>query len=425
MVESIDPELIEAALEATGTATIRHRRLPAEQVLWLVLGMALYRPEPIHELVDRLGLALPKEGKGRVARSSVTQARERLGDAPLKWLFNRCARKWGHESARKHAWRDLALYGVDGTTVRTPDSPENRAHFGGQDAGAQRGTSGYPLARVVTLMALRSHILAGAAFGPYASEQKYAKELWALVPDQSLLIVDRGFLDAKVLIPLARDGKEKHWLTRRRSNTKWTVVKAFTKNDLLVEMNVSDEARKIDETLPKKWRVRAICYQRPGFAQQWLLTSLIDRAKYPAKEIIALYHERWEIELGYDEVKTEMLDREETLRSRTPRGVGQELWAVGLVYNLIRLEMERIAHEAELPPTRISFVAALTLIRNEWSWLSASDSPGAFPKKLRRLREDIQRFVLPPRRTKRIFPRAVKIKMSNYERKRPKTTVVK
>jgi hypothetical protein len=277
----------------------------------------------------------------------------------------------------------------------------------------------------VTLMALRSHVLAGAAFGPYASEQSYAKQLWALVPDQSLLIVDRGFFDAKVLIPLARDGNDRHWLTRGRANNKWSVVKAFTKNDLLVEFNVSDGARKADETLPKTWRARAIRYQRPGFAPQWLLTSLIDRAKYPAKEIVALYHERWEIELGYDEVKTEMLDREETLRSRTPRGVAQELWAVGLVYNLVRLEMERIAEEAELPPTRISFVAALTLIRNEWLWLAASDSPGTFPKKLRRLRDDIQRFVLPPRRPKRIFPRAVKIKMSNYDRKRPKTTVVK
>ena len=419
MVESIEPQWIEAALVATGTASVRHRRLPAEQVLWLVLGMALYRPEPIHQLVERLALVLPKDGSGRIARSSVIQARDRLGDEPMEWLFKRCASEWAHTSARKHAWRDLALYAVDGTTLRTPDSPENRAHFGGQGAGEIHGASGYPLVRVATLMALRTHVLAGAAFGPYVSEHVYASKLWELVPDGSLMLVDRGFFDAKVLIPLARDGKDRHWLTRARTSNVWTVIKAFTKNGLLVEFKVSKEARRADPTLPETWIVRAIRYQRPGFAPQFLLTSLLDRVKYPAKEVVALYHERWEIELGYDEVKTELLDRQETLRSKTPRGIAQELWAVGLVYNLVRLEMERIAEEAEVPPTRISFKVALKLIRDEWMWLSASDTPGTIPRQLRELRERIARYVLPPRREGRTFPRAVKIKMSNYDRKRP------
>ena len=419
MVESIEPEWIEEALAATGTASVRHRRLPAEQVLWLVLGMALYRPEAIQRLVERLALVLPKKGSGTIAKSSVTQGRGRLGDEPLAWLFKRCAQEWGHTSARRHAWRGLALYGVDGTTVRTPDSLENRAHFGGQAGREKEGTSGYPLVRVVTLMALRSHVLAGAAFGPYASEHTYAKELWALVPNESLMIVDRGFFDAKVLIPLARDGKDRNWLTRARKTTKWTVIKAFSKNDLLVELNVSTAARAADPELPKKWRMRAVRYERPGFAPQLLLTSLMDRTKYPAKEIVALYHERWEIELGYDEVKTHLLDRQETLRSRTVRGVKQELWAVGLVYNLVRLEMERVADEAKVPPTQISFVAGLTLIRQEWMWLSASDTPGTIPKQLQSLRERLASFVLPPRRANRVFPRAVKLKMSNYARKRP------
>jgi hypothetical protein len=81
--------------------------------------------------------------------------------------------------------------------------------------------------------------------------------------------------------------------------------------------------------------------------------------------------------------------------------------------------MERVAAEARVPPTRISFTMSLRLIRDEWMWSSGA-SPGAIPKHLRRLREDIQRFVLPPRRPQRAFPRAVKIKMSNYDRKRPK-----
>jgi hypothetical protein len=418
--ESINPEWIEQALEATGTATLRTRRLPAEQVLWLVLGMALYRGRPIDELVGRLDLILPGTGRATMARSAVAQARARLGDEPLKWLFERCANKWAHQSARSRAWRGLALYGVDGTTVRVPDSPANRAHFGGQDAGAGRGTSGYPLARLVTLMALRSHLLAGASFGPYASELGYAKDLWSQLPDHSLAIVDRNFLAANVLIPVARDGLNRHWLTRAKSNSAWRVVRRLGRGDAIVEREVSAYARAQDPSLPGTWTVRAIEYQRRGFRPQVLLSSMLDPVAYPAAELVALYHERWEIELGYDEVKTDMLERQEAIRSRTPKGVAQELWGVALAYNLVRLEMERVADEAQVQPSRISFTMALRLIRDEWMWSAATHSPGAIPKHLRELREDIARFVLPPRRD-RTYPRAVKIKLSNYPRKRPAT----
>jgi hypothetical protein len=416
---SIDPDWVEAALEATGTATLRKRRLPAEQVVWLVLGMALYRHRPIDELVGRLDLVLPGTGKSpTVARSAVAQARAKLGGEPLKWLFEKCSEKWGHESARRHNWRGLALYGVDGTTARAPDSTENRRHFGSHEAGGERGTSGYPLTRIVTLMALRSHLLAAARFGPYAGEHQYAADLWPKVPDDSLCIVDRNFLAAGILIPLAQTGRNRHWLTRARMNNVWRVVKKLGPGDELVEMDVTGEARRKNPELPRTWQLRAVGYRRKGFRPQTILTSLVDAAKYPAKELVELYHERWEIELGYDEVKTDMLERQEALRSKTPRGVAQELWAIGLAYNLVRLEMERVAEEASVPPTRISFIMALRLIRDEWMW-SSGGAPGAIPKHLRELREDIKRFILPPRRRARSYPRAVKLKMSNYERKRP------
>ncbi len=418
LVASINPKWIEQALEATGTATLRKRRLPAEQVIWLVLGMALYRHRPIDELVHRLDLVLPGlDDEVSVARSAVAQARARLGAEPLRWLFEKCSTKWAIESARRHEWRGLALFGVDGTTVRVPDSASNRDHFGGQDAGAQRGASGYPLARVVTLMALRSHLLLAARFGPYASELGYAKELWPLIPERSLTMVDRGFLDAKILIPLARDGT-RHWLTRAKDSSSFRITHTLSRGDELVEFKVSGAARTADPSLPASWTVRAITYQRPGFAPQLLLCSMLDPKKFPAKELIALYHERWEMELGYDEVKTDLLERQEAIRSKTPTGVAQELWAIGLAYNLVRLEMERVAAEADVPPTRISFVMALRLIRDEWMWTSATNSPGAVPAHLRRLREDIARFILPDRRL-RNQPRAVKLKMSNYPRKRP------
>jgi Insertion element 4 transposase N-terminal/Transposase DDE domain len=416
-VASLDPDWIDEALAATGTATIRKRRLPAEQVIWLVIGMCLFRDLSLKELVATLDLALPGSRGVRVAPSSIVQAKQRLGDEPLRWLFERLATAWGHASARRHAWRGLALYGADGTTVRIPDSDENRAHFGGQDTRWE-STSGYPLVRMVTLMALRSHILAGASFGPYGrSEHIYANDLWPLIPPDSLTIVDRAFLAARVLIGLERTGTNRHWLTRATARTVMKRVKRLAGGDEIVELAVTTHARAQDPTLPKTWQVRAIKYRRPGFKPQTLLTSLLDSKRYPASEIVALYHERWEIELGYNEVKRVMLAREESTRSKSPRGVAQELWGLGIAYNLVRFEAERVAEEAGVAPTRISFVAALNFIENALrAW--GTESAGRLPERLQKLRADITHFVLPERRD-RSYPRAVKIKMSNYERKRP------
>jgi hypothetical protein len=403
-------------LEATGTATLRKRRLPAEQVVWLVIGMAMYRDRPIYDLVDRLDLVLPGNDL-TMAPSAVVEARARLGADPMEWLFEKSARKWAHGSARQHAWRGLALYGVDGSTLRVADSPENRAHFGGS-SGA-RGESGYPLVRVATLMALRSHLMASVEFGPYAdSEIVLASALWKEVPDDSLLLVDRGFLSAGILVPLHGDGRNRHWLTRARSTTRWRVVEKLGKGDDLVELDVSPQAREHDPSLPKTFRARAVKYEKKGFRPETVLTSLIDPEAFPASEIVALYHERWELELGYDEIKTEMLEREETIRCKSVDGVEQELWGIFLAYNMVRLEMERTADQLGVEPTRISFVGALRLICEEWWWASSA-SPGAIPKNLARLRSKIARLVLPPRRSERRYPRAVKIKMSKYARKRP------
>lgn len=416
-VASLDPDWIDEALAATGTATIRKRRLPAEQVIWLVIGMCLFRDLSLKELVATLDLALPGSRGVRVAPSSIVQAKQRLGDEPLRWLFERLASAWGHASARRHAWRGLALYGADGTSIRVPDSDENRAHFGGQDTRWE-STSGYPLVRMVTLMALRSHILAGASFGPYSvGEHAYADALWPLIPDDSLTILDRGFLAARILIGLERSGTNRHWLTRATVRTKTKRLKRLAGGDELVELVVSKEARAKDASLPKTWPIRAIKYRRRGFKPQLLLTSLLDPKRFPAAEIVALYHERWEIELGYNEVKRVMLAREESTRSKSPRGVAQELWGLGIAYNLVRFEAERVADEASVPPTRISFVAALNFIETALrTW--GTESAGRLPERLAKLREDLGHFILPERRA-RSYPRAVKIKMSNYERKRP------
>ena len=419
----LDTVWIEEALQSTDTATLRRRRLPAEQVVWLVIGMGLLRDRPIAEVVRQLDLVLPAaNGTRSIVPSTVVQARARVGPAPMEWLFHRTAPEWGLPRAAADRWRGLSLFGADGSTLRVPDSAENRAHFGCQQGG-QRGPTAYPQVRMVTLMALRSHQLVDASFGPYGlDERRYAAQLWSSVPDDSLVLLDRGYLQANILVPLQKGGANRHWLTRAKTTTKWKTLKTLGPGDLLVEMTVSKAARTKDPTLPATFVARAVRYQRKGYRPSCLLTSLVDAKRYPAEELRVLYHERWELELGFGEIKTEMLQRLETIRSKSPAAVEQELWGLLIAYNLIRLEMKRIADELGVSPLRISFIAALRYIVDEWTWSTFTSSPGAIPRHLSDMRDKIRRFVLPERRPHRTFPRAVKIKMSNYARKRPSST---
>lgn len=425
LIKHLEPTWVEEALISTGTATMRRRRIPSEQAVWLVLGMAVMRDKPITAVARELEIALPaRDGSRTVASSALTQARARLGSEPMEWLFLRSAEQWAHGGADADRWRGLALYGVDGTTLRVADSYENRDHFGGPDSGRHEGgrderLSGYPLMRLVVVMALRSHLLAAATFGPYAiDERAYAASLWESVPDHSLVLLDRNYLQANVLVPLVTRGTERHWMTRAKANTKYASIRKLGVGDELVEFAVSSEARRKDSSLPTHFDARVIRYQRKGYKPQLLITSLLDEKRYPAAEIRSLYHERWEIELGFGELKTDMLERLETIRSKSPTAVSQETWGLLIAYNLIRLEIQRIAADLEVHPTRISFLAALRECVLQWQF-AASASPGTVPGRLATASDRLRNFVLPPRRPERVFPRAVKIKMSNYARKVP------
>lgn len=412
--QHLDPAWIEEALQAAGIATIRRRRLPAEQVIWIVIAMALFRNCSIEKVVDDLNLALPDERDTLVAKSGITQARQRLKEDPLAYLFTATAAEWATRSADADRWRGLSLYGMDGTTLRVADSQQNRTAFGGQSS--HRGASGYPQVRVVAMMALRSHLLAAFRFAGYSTgESTLARDLWREMPENSLAIVDRNFLIARELIQLECSGN-RHWLTRAKKRTKYAVVEKLSRNDNLVVLEIKQDG------LPRTWLMRAIDYQIKGHPPSTILTSLTDAEAYPAKELIALYHERWEIEIAFDEVKTHLLDRQETIRSRTVEGVRQELWGIALAYNLVRLEMERIAKQLGVAPTRISFVAAVMLCQNLFRRTSGRRPypMGNLPRDIDDIRRNIKRLVLPERR-ERSYPRKVKLKMSNYDRKRPST----
>jgi hypothetical protein len=417
--QTLEHRWIEQALRAAGTATVRRRKLPAEYVVWIVIGMGLLRDRSIQEVVRHLDLVFPgvdpPRGRQSVTPGAIVQARDRVGDEPLQTLFTMTAQSWAATSAERYRWRGLSVYGLDGSSLRVADTPENEKAFGRPKSG--RGRAGYVQVRVVALMVLRSHLLAGLALGRCdEGEPTLAASLWTKLPDRSLTIVDRGFLSYVLFHQIQSQGAHRHWLTRSKKNLKWRVLKRLGPNDFLVELPIHRNARRAHPELPETLRARALRYQRRGFRPQVLLTSLLDPFAYPASEIVELYHERWELELGFDEIKTHTLEREESLRSRAPHRLRQELWGLAIGYNLVRLEMERVAAGAGVLPTRISYRHALMLVRNFWitAWLA---SPGVLPRRLQALQHELALLILPSRRRRR-FPRAVKIKMSNYPLKR-------
>ena len=324
---------------------------------------------------------------------------------------------WSARSADDLRWRGLAVYGVDGTTLRIQDTKENEEEFGRPRNARSLGA--YPQLRVVALMVLRSHMLVDLVAGPYdTGEQTLARELWQPLPDHSVTVVDKGFINYAVFHDIQNQGTERHWLTRAKVNLKWTVIRSLAPGDDLVELRINRDLRSKRPELPETIRARAIGYQRRGFRPQTLLTSLLDPELYPAAEIVELYHERWDLEIGFDEIKTHTLERSEAhLRSKAPDRVLQELWGLAIAYNLVRLEIAHVADQLQLPPRRISYRHALMLIRNFLvsAWLA---SPGVLPRRLASLHEELSLLVLPERRP-RSYPRAVKIKMSNYPKKPP------
>lgn len=413
--ESLDPEWIEQALAVTGKASVRRRKLPAEQAVWLVLGMGLFADRSIRDVVDHLSLVLP--GVESLVPSAVTQARYRLGSEPIEQLFHRVADAWA-ESPGLGGYKGLSLYAVDGTCVRVQDTDENYVEFGKPGSPRGPGDAGYPQLRLAALMNLSTRLLADARFGPFkTTERELAEELWTKLPDHSLTILDRGFVNYRVFASLVDAQEERHFMVRMRKDMVVHDPVELPDDSWLVTMRASKTARSANPNIRREISGRVIGYQHPDGESGRFFTTLRDHDAYPADELVELYHDRWEIELAFDELKTHMIERKESLRSKKPDGVAQELWGLLLTYNLVRREMLLAADAHQLPPKRISFRSSLMWIRNLWlvAWKT---QPGNIPKHLGHLRSTLDVLILPPRRSERRYPRHVKIKMSKYLRNR-------
>jgi hypothetical protein len=415
-------EWVREALKRTGTETIRRRKLPNEAVVWLVIGIALFRERSIDAVVKDLGLAAG-EAKGRrsptgspLSSAAVANARERIGVEPLLELYTLLGERWVAECDGQNQWKGLRLFALDGSTLRIADTLGNQEVYG--RPGSKRSAAGYPQARVVGLLTLGSRLLADFVVGSWQQgEQTLARMLLGNLPAQSLVVLDRNFVNYAIYARIMASGNARHFLCRGKKRLSGRVLRRLGPNDVLIEFEMSPAQRKADPSLPATIVVRQIDYRIPGFRPSQLLTSLLDPQAYPARELVELYHKRWEIEIAYDEIKTHTLEREETIRSRNPDLVLQEIYGLLIAYNLVRVMMARAAISAGVDPCRMSFRNSLLEIR-DFFLLAGSAAPGTLAKHYRALCEHLVLLVLPVRRRRR-HPRAVKIKMTGYLRKKP------
>lgn len=404
---------IEQALQATGKASIRRRRLPAEHVVWLVIGLALFRNQPIWHVVRQLDLVLDAP-KAVCAPSAAVQGRQRLGDEPLAHLFKQLTQAWG---AQRHAQapglNGLRVLAVDGVVWSAPDTPENRAGLG--CCANQYGAGSWPQIRAVCLMDTHSHELMDAQLGAMTQgELTLAASLQ--VPDQSLTVFDRAYFSAAFLLDWQSQGRDRHWLMRAKDNLRCEVVATHGKGDCTIRMPVSPRARKLAPGLPLWWQARLIEVKLGGRTRRFI-TSLCDARRYPAKQLAALYCQRWEIELGFREIKQSLQANSFVLRSKQPALVRQEIWGVLIAYTLLRRQMRLMAKHLDVEPVRIGFhVASIAII--ELLRFAPLESAGTLPRRLALLYEQAAIFLLPPRRL-RTCPRVVKHKASKYPRKMP------
>ena len=419
--KTLTTEMIDKAVALRGHATVRRRKLPPDTVVWLLVGMALYRNMSIREVASTIGLSV----NGLPASSSLWAARSRLGAEPLEYLFKRLGETWSAENDDQR-WKNLRLFGIDGTKLDIADSEKNENYFG-RPGSKPETTASYPQARVVSRMNLLSYMMTDAKTTPLSvGENTAAYELITDTPSDSMTILDRGFQDYRNFCQLQSTAKNIHFLARVRSNLKYTFVKQLSGSAYLAKIYPSSPEDRNDESLPKELLVRIIEYRIDGFSQTIrVMTSLVDETVATSMEIAKLYHSRWEIELAFKDIKVTLLDRQETLRSQFPEGVKQEIAAIFLVYNLVRRETNLVARAHNVPTFRISFKSALHAVHKFFITTCFILSPGKLPVEIADLRASLWEFCLPPRRSNRSCPRWIKKVVSKFPRKPEKGAEVK
>jgi Insertion element 4 transposase N-terminal/Transposase DDE domain len=414
----IGSDRLQQVLRDLGRRNRSHCCLTHEVMLWIVLAAAILTDLPLREVFRqasrwRIGRRLP-------GRAGLCRARQRLGIAPVRRLWQQLVRPLAADPSSGGCYRGWHLVGIDSTVFDVPDSQANARLFGRPSSG--RGQGAFPQVRKLSLVELGSHAELAFVLKPcLVSEGAMVAGLRRHLRPNMLLLCDRNFFSYARWQQLNAGGSQ--LLFRLQRGPKLKPLSVCADGSFLSKIYPSPAHRERDQ---QGVVVRGIRYtlddpQRTGHGHvHTLLTTLLDAAVYPATELILLYHQRWEQELVYDEQKTHQTPRvagkEAQVRSETPMGVVQELYALSLGHYVTRALMAEAAVQAAIPAQQLSFVSCLRIVR-----LRLPECPPAEVQSWRGwytcLLEEMSHERLPPRRN-RINPRVVKRKMSKFLRKR-------
>jgi hypothetical protein len=359
-------EKVRGVLEKSGRASVRERDLPAPVVVYYVIALALYMRSSYREvlrcLLEGVQWLLDPSSAVKVAgKSGISQARSRLGAEPMQALYEAIVAPIA-ERRTKGAWyRDWRLVSLDGSTLDVADTAENEAAFG--RPGASRGSSAFPKLRFVGLLENGTHILWAAHMAPYATDEiTLAQKVAPALHKGMLCLADRFFPSYQLWQAAAKAGADLLWRTRQ--NARLEIDRRLPDGSYLSRLYASTSDRRNQR---KAIVVRAIDYRLKDVPDAEpvyrLITTILDPKQAPAKELAALYHERWEIETALDELKTHLRGAQIVLRSKTPELVKQEFYGLLMAHFAIRGLMHEAALDADEDPDRLSFVHSVRVVQ--------------------------------------------------------------
>ena len=385
LTASVPLDDVHAVLRETERASERERALPAHVMVYYSIALALFADVSTREVLRCLLEGVRWLGGDARAvlpasKAGISQARTRLGAAPLKALYRRVVAPiatTGTPGAWYRGWRVMSL---DGTTLDIADTAENVRVFGrpGSSRGANT-TGAFPQLRLVGLLENGTHVISAAAIGPYgAHERALASDLLSSLTGDTLVLADRGFLSFDLWRPAAATGAALVW--RVSAHLGLPVLERYDDGSYRSELRWNQRSHSPDRT---PIAVRVVDYTVIGAPQgahaYRLVTSIVEPARAPAAELAALYQERWEMETAFDELKTPLRGARRVLRSKTPALVQQEVWGLLLAHFAIRTLMHDAALGA-LPrardPDTLSFTHAVHVTRRTLSHMTTIPPSG-------------------------------------------------
>jgi hypothetical protein len=360
-------EEVRQVLAATGKAGERERDLPAHVMVYDAIALVLYMTASTREvlrcLLEGLRWLWGAEAVRVAGKSGISQARTRLGEAPLRELHEQVVRPIA-TPATKGAWyRTWRLVSLDGSCLDVADTAANGVAFG--RPGASRGESAFPQLRFVALVENGTHVLFGARLGGFEEgETTLAHDALPALRPGMLCLADRQFFGHALWQEAAATGADPLWRVKR--NLRLPRETVLGDGSYLTTIYPSEKNRR---HRAEGVRVRVVEHRLEGIADAEplyrLVTTILDPAQAPATDLAALYHERWEIEGALAELKTHLRGARIVLRSKTPALVRQEFWGLLLAHFAVRGLMHEAALRAGEDPDRLSFLHAVRVVRRK------------------------------------------------------------